>query len=236
MKKSYSLYAAAICSIAILSSCGAVAQSGAATSTTQTTTPTTTSTTTAGQTTQTVQTTKSGQSQTGSIMDVLSGVGNILTKTLGITTTDIVGTWSYQSPAVLFESDDVLTKAGGQAVAQKMEKTLDTYYQKVGIAPGKMTMTFDKDGNFTQSISGKTMSGTYTLENGNVSLKYSGGMDQIIGTTQFDGNDLVVVVDVSKILSAIKTISGYTNNATIQSLATIANGVSGMKTGFRFTK
>lgn len=220
MKKSIKFFASAISFASILSSCGAIAQTGNSTQATQAT-----------QTTETTQTSK-----TGSILDVLSGVGDIVSRTLGITTTDIVGNWTYQEPAVLFESDDMLSKAGGQVAAQKVAQTLDGYYRKVGITPGKMTMTFDKDGNFTQSFGGKTISGTYALEDGNINLTYSGGIHQIIGTTQFDGNNLVVVADVTKLLNAVKTVSGYTNNAALTSIAALAANFNGMKAGFRFSK
>ncbi|MCF0176778.1 MAG: DUF4923 family protein [Bacteroidales bacterium] len=224
MKKSLSLISAAICSLSVLCSCGILTQSGTSSQTNQ-----------SSQTTSS-QTTQGKQTKSGSIMDVLSGVGDIISKTLGITTTDIVGVWTYQEPAVLFESDDMLTKAGGQVAAQKVAQTLDGYYQKVGITPGKMKMSFDKNGNFTQSIGGKTLSGTYTLENGNINLVYSGGVQQIIGTTQFEGNNLVVVVDVTKLLNAVKSLSGYTNNAAISTIAALAANFNGMKAGFRFSK
>lgn len=166
----------------------------------------------------------------------LQGIGDIISGTLGITTTEIAGTWTYTEPAVLFESDNLLTKAGGQLAAQTIAKKLDTYYQKVGIKPGKMTMTFDNNGNFTQTIGSKTQSGTYTVNNGQVSLTYQGGTKQLVGTTQFSGNNLVIVMDVTKLLDYVKTAAASINNSQLSQISSLANSVSGMKAGLKFTK
>lgn len=190
---------------------------------------------TMSQTSSTQQTTQSSNDLSG-ILGNISGIGDILSGVLGITTKNIVGTWVYQQPAVVFESDNLLTKAGGQLAAQNIATKLDAYYQKVGIVPGKVTMTFDESGNFTQTISGKTLSGTYTLTDGTVNLTYQAGVQQIVGTTQFDGNNLLIVVDMTKLLNFAKTISANTNNSTLSGIAALANGVSGMKAGLKFTK
>ncbi|MCF0187065.1 MAG: DUF4923 family protein [Bacteroidaceae bacterium] len=166
----------------------------------------------------------------------LSGIGDILSSVLGVTTNNIVGTWTYEQPAVLFESDNFLTKAGGQVVAQRISSQIDGYFQKVGITKGKMLMTFDNKGNFTQTVSGKTQSGTYTLNDGSVQLTYQGGVKQFVGTTQFSGNNLVIVVDASKLLNMAQTVSSSSNNSQLSAISSIIKGFSGMKLGLKFVK
>ena len=181
-------------------------------------------------------------SQTGGLSGVLGnlgglqGIGEVLSGVLGVTTQDIVGTWTYQEPAVLFESDNMLAKAGGQLAAKTVESKLKTDYEKVGIKSGLMTMTFDRSGNFSQTVSGKTQSGTYTVNNGAVNLTYSGGTQQIVGTTQFDGNNLVIVMDVTKLLNFAKTAAASSNNQTLNGISSIANSFSGMKGSLKFKK
>ncbi|MCF0178929.1 MAG: DUF4923 family protein [Bacteroidales bacterium] len=166
----------------------------------------------------------------------LSGIGDILSGVLGVTTNNIVGTWTYEQPAVLFESDNFLTKAGGQVVAQRISNQIDGYFQKVGITKGKMQMTFDNNGNFTQTVSGKTQSGTYTLSDGSVQLTYQGGVKQFVGTTQFSGNNLVIVVDASKLLNMAQTVSSSSNNSQLSAISSIISGFSGMKLGLKLVK
>ncbi|MCF0195527.1 MAG: DUF4923 family protein [Bacteroidaceae bacterium] len=233
MKKSIIAICAAACTIAF-TSCGS--NSGVLGSIASAALQGQTGTTT----TQTTQTTT--QQSTGGLGSILggltggSGIGSVISSMLGITTTQITGTWVYQQPAVLFESDNLLTKAGGQLAAQAIEKKLDTYFQKVGISQGKLTMTFDNNGNFTQNVAGKTQTGTYTVDNGNVCLTYASGTQQFIGTTQFDGNNLVIVVDMTKLLNFAKNIASSSNNSTLNTISSVASGVNGMKAGLKFTK
>ncbi|MCF0202678.1 MAG: DUF4923 family protein, partial [Bacteroidaceae bacterium] len=180
-----------------------------------------TSTTTTG--------TTSGSSTLGGITDIISSA-------LGVTTTSIVGTWEYQEPAVLFTSDNLLAKAGGSVMSSSIEKKLDTYFQKVGVKKGMLTMTFDEQGNFTQSVKGKTIKGTYTVENGNVTLKYLNTAKQFIGTTQLSGNDLVIVVDATKILSFAQTVASSSSNSTLSSISSLTKNIKGMKAGLKLKK
>ncbi|MCF0186447.1 MAG: DUF4923 family protein, partial [Bacteroidaceae bacterium] len=59
---------------------------------------------------------------------------------------------------------------------------------------------------------------------------------QIVGTTQFDGNNLVIVMDVTKLLNFAKTAAASSNNQTLNGISSIANSFSGMKVGLKFKK
>ena len=52
-------------------------------------------------------------------------LGNLLSQLLNnsstLTQDDLVGTWKYQSPDCVFESENLLAKAGGEVAAQKIE-------------------------------------------------------------------------------------------------------------------
>ena len=174
--------------------------------------------------------------QSGGLSSLLTGIGGVLSNSLGVNTTSSVGTWVYQQPAVLFESDNLLAKAGGQIAAQSLADKMDTYCQKAGIKPGKLTMTFDNAGKFTQTIGTKTQSGTYTVSNGTVNLTYSGGTGQIVGTTQFDGSNLVIVVDMTKLLSFAQNLTANSSNSTLSALSSVTKSFNGMKAGLKFSK
>ncbi|MCF0205253.1 MAG: DUF4923 family protein [Muribaculaceae bacterium] len=166
----------------------------------------------------------------------LSGIGDILSSVLGANSTDIVGTWTYDGPAVMFESQNVLTQIGGQVAANTISNKLDGYLQKVGITKGAMTMTFDRNGNFVQTLGSRSQGGTYVVNNGNVELTYKSGTKQFVGTTQLSGNNLVVVMDATKLLNFAKNIAQSSGNSTLNSISSIASGVTGMEVGFKFVK
>lgn len=172
-------------------------------------------------------------SKSGSL---LSGLTAILDATKGATKDRIIGTWTYTEPAVVFTSSNILSSIGGKVAAQTIENKLQTQLSKVGITKGMMTMTFDKDGNFTQTIGKRSTSGTYTISNSNVVLNYGGTVKQIVGTTQLDGNDLLIVMDASKLLKFANVISSVSGNSALKTLGSAISSVNGMQVGLKLNK
>ena len=141
MKKTFISLAAAL-SCAVLTSCGGLGTMGAANGSSLGSDLLTSLATSA-------LTGNTGANATGSLL------GNIIsTFASGISTNQntIIGTWSYTQPCVQFESESLLAKAGGTLVANKVETTLATYYQKVGIKPGAFQMAFGQDGTLQYAI------------------------------------------------------------------------------------
>lgn len=174
-----------------------------------------------------------GGSKGGSI---LSGLSTIFDATNGATKDRIVGSWTYTEPAVVFSSNNVLSSIGGKVAAQAIEKKLQEQFDKAGIKKGMMTMTFDKDGKFTQVIGKRATSGTYTISDHNVVLNYGGRMKQIVGTTQLDGNDLLIVMDTSKLLKYANVIGALTGNSALKSIGSAVSSLDGMEVGLKLNK
>ncbi len=178
----------------------------------------------------------SNSSSDNTTSNILSGLSTIFSSSKVATAEQLVGTWTYQEPAVVFESSNILKQAGGKLVSQKIEKKLQTTLAKYGIKKGKMTMTFDKNGNFTQTISKKTVKGTYTVDGKSVNLTYTGGVKQILGTTQVDGSSLLIVMDASKLLKFAGAASSLTNNSLLKTAGSLLTSMDGMQCGVRLTK
>lgn len=174
-----------------------------------------------------------GGSKDGSL---LSGLSTIFDATKGATKDRIIGSWTYTEPAVVFSSGNVLSSIGGKVAAQAIEKKLQTQLDKAGIKKGMMTMTFDKDGKFTQVIGKRATSGTYTISDHNVVLNYGGKVKQIVGTTQLDGNDLLIVMDASKLLKYANVIGSLTGSSALKSLGSAVSSLDGMEVGLKLNK
>jgi hypothetical protein len=172
----------------------------------------------------------------GNGSSVLSGLSTIFNSALGATKDRIVGTWTYTEPAVVFLSNNVLQNIGGKVASSAIEKQLQQQFEKAGIRKGSMKMTFDKDGNFTQTLGGRTLSGTYTVEDTKIVLSYAGGIKQLVGTTQLDGNDLLIVMDASKLLKYANTIGTLTGNTPLKSLGNLLGSYNGMELGMKLNK
>lgn len=175
----------------------------------------------------------SSSSTTGSILSALT---TVFSSSKVATKDKIVGTWVYTEPAVVFESDNVLSSLGGKLASSTIEKKLKTQLEKYGFKKGKVKMTFDKDGNFTQTMLGKTLTGTYTLEDKNVVLKYSGKVSQIVGTTQLSDNDLLIVMDASKLLKYVNVLGKVAGNSTLKTASSLLSNMDGMECGLKLEK
>lgn len=148
----------------------------------------------------------------------------------------IIGTWEYKEPAIVLSSENTLKNLGGKLASNTAEKKLKEKFETYGLNEGSITMTFDKDGNFTQEIKGKTLKGTYTVEDKNIILKYSGRISQVIGTTQLDGNDLLIVMDVSKLLKYVNLLGSISQNSTMKAASSLISSMDGLECGLRLVK
>ena len=172
----------------------------------------------------------------GSGSSVASALSTIFDKNKVATADELVGTWKYTEPAVVFESNNALKNIGGKVASAAIEKKLQSEFSKFGIRKGQMKMTFDKYGNFTQTLGRQTLTGTYTTSGKQVVLTYSTGLKQLVGTTQLDGNDLLIVMDVSKLLKYAGSLGQLTGNSTISSLGSLLGSYDGMEVGLKLEK
>lgn len=165
----------------------------------------------------TTETTSSDNSGVGGL---LSSLTSIFSSNKVATEDKIIGTWVYEEPAVVLSSDDML------------KSKLEGY----GFKKGSVTMTFDKSGNFTQTLMGKKVTGTYTIEDKNIVLKYGGKISQIVGTTQLDGDNLLIVMNASKLLEYVNVLGSVSQNSTLKTAASLIGGMDGLECGLKLVK
>lgn len=177
----------------------------------------------------------SGNSSSGNSGDLISGLTSIFSSNKQASEKNIVGTWTYDSPAIVFESDDLLSKAGAAIASKKIESKLQTTLSKYGITEDKFTITFKEDGTFTESIRGKSYSGKWEVKDKKLILTYS--LKKMEITTQKEGNKLMFVTDATKLLSLVQSLGAKT--ATSSSLSTVTaltKNIKGMKVGLALKK
>ena len=210
---------------------------------------------TQGSANQTQQTSANAQNPLGDILGGLANagaaqaeqsglggvLGNILASVTGSVTTtqaNLVGSWTYTEPSVQFESDNLLTQAGGSAAAAKVENQLVSIYKRVGITPGKLSFTFTKDGKVSYTVGSKTQTGTYVFDAKQkvITITTAGGRS-INSYITISGANMSLCFDSSKVLSLFSAAGSLSNaSSTLGSIGTIAQSYSGMKTGFKFKK
>ena len=165
-------------------------------------------------------------------------IANLIASVTGdVTTTSasVVGTWNYDSPSVQFESQNYLTQAGGAAIAEKLEAKLASLYKLVNIRPGKMTFTFESNGNMTYGVGSVKRAGTYTFDNATKTLT----LTTSVGTSfrcyvTVSGNTMYLTFDGDKFLNFVKTMGS--RFSTLSTVVALVNNYEGMKVGFKFVK
>lgn len=187
--------------------------------------------------------TSSSSSSTTSTVSSAAGIlGNVLGSVLGasssISQSDLVGTWNYTGADCVFESENLLAKAGGAVAASKIEDQLNTQLAKVGIKKGACSYTFNKDNTYTATIGGKTISGNYTLDSKNKTIKmtYLMGIGSMTAHVAKSGNTLSLLMEGDKLLTVVKGISALGKGTTLSTVSSILGNYDGMMVGMKMSK
>ena len=87
-----------------------------------------------------------GGKKTSTIASVVKILGSVLGQFYDTTTkTALVGKWSYDEPAIQFESDNLLKKAGGAVASQGVADKLVPYFEKIGFKQGNVALELRED-------------------------------------------------------------------------------------------
>lgn len=184
----------------------------------------------------------SGMTSTTNISNTASTLGNLLSDLLGssssISQSDIVGTWNYTGTDCVFESDNLLAKAGGSVAASKIEKQIDSQLSKVGIKSGSCSFTFNKDNTYTATIGSRTISGNYTLDTSNKKIKmtYLAGVGSMTPRITKSGNTVSLLFESDKLLSLLKGASALTGSSSLSSITSLLGNYDGLYIGLKLKK
>lgn len=179
----------------------------------------------------------SNQSGSG-IGDIISGVTNLLGIT-DVTIADLEGTWTYVKPAIAFQSDNLLQKAGGTAAATVIENKLEPYYKKTGITA--MSLTVNADSTFTMGVNKIQLKGKLEKNSdGNFVFNFQAfgkvKIGQFTSVITKSGNNIDVTFDASKLLALVTKIASISGNSTLGTLSSLLNSYDGMNAGFQLAK
>lgn len=152
-------------------------------------------------------------------------------------TASMEGTWTYTGSALAFESDNLLQQAGGAVAASAVEKKLDDFLQRIGIQSGQMSFTFAADSTFQTTIKGKTMKGTYSYDQSTkkAQLKFSKLLN-INTTVNCTSQQMELLFPSDRLLDLLTFLASKSNNATLQSIGSLAESYDGMMLGFTLEK
>lgn len=172
-----------------------------------------------------------------SLKDLLGKATEVVQAVTGADSVKMVGNWTYSGSSIEFESDNLLSKAGGGVAANAAEKKLDEYLTKVGIKAGNTKFAFAQDSTLTISWNGKVKKGTYSYDASTkkVTLKF-GKLLTISPKLTAKSSELDLLFEADKLLKLITYITSKSGNATLQSISSLANNYDGMLLGLALKK
>lgn len=153
--------------------------------------------------------------------------------------TDMVGSWSYSSPAVTFTSENLLQKAGGTAASATIEEKLLPYYQRAGVTDLKIE--FLSDSTFTATAGKFKSQGTVSeLQKGSFTFQFkafgqipSGSVNAYV---QKNATGMVLTFDATKLMQLVSKIASVSNNATLKGVSSLLDSYQGMNIGVKLKK
>lgn len=165
-------------------------------------------------------------------------LGNILA-TDKVEINQLIGTWNYESPAIGFQSENILKKAGASMASAKIEKELKSYYAKAGL--DKLVLTIAEDNTFSMKTKYVTLKGT--IEKGKKGFKIFNfkvfgkvKIGKLNTYTTISGSTLSLTFDIKKLVELVKKISQYSNDNTIKSVISLVDSYDGITAGFKLKK
>ena len=178
----------------------------------------------------------------GTTGSAASALGSVLTSLLGgssaVTASDLQGTWTYRKADCVFETQNLLLKAGGEMAAAKIESQLESQLGKVGITPGACSFTFNSDGTYTATIGQYNLGGNYTLNTSShtITMTYLAGIGRISPKVVKTGASISLLFEGDKLLSMVQKVGKLSSNSTVSSLSSLINSYDGMLVGMQLSK
>ena len=187
------------------------------------------------------QKTDSTSSQKGGLGDLISGVANKLgVGTSSLSVDKLVGTWKYTGPAVSFQSDNLLLKAGGAAAASQVEAKLEPYYRTAGFT--SLVLTIENDSTFNFKARLVNLSGTISKHDasGHFIFHFKALKSINVGSMEayivMNGNKMELTFDVSKLLTLVEKAGKITGKSSISTISSLLNQYDGMTAGFELQR
>lgn len=183
-------------------------------------------------------TTTTGDSQsTGGVLGSLGSlIGNVVANNK-FSVDDLVGTWSYSSPAVSFQSENALMKIGGAGAATAVENQLAPYYQRLGFT--NTSLTVDADHNFTLKMGLLVLKGTVEKDEEDNGLVFNFNafgkisLGKVKANATKAGKTLNLTFDATRLIQMLTKISSKLNIKTLSTLSTLLNNYDGIYIGYK---
>ena len=179
-----------------------------------------------------------GGGKKSTVTTIVKIIGSVLGQFYDTTTKKaLVGSWVYEEPAIQFESQNLLDKAGGVVASQSVADNITPYFEMLGLKTGGIALDLREDNTCTITLGGQTIDGTYEFDDETKKLSLKAGFIPLpVAYLSIVNNQMAMTYDSSMLLNLIKVIGSTSNQSTFSSVASLADSYDGMKTGCTFKK
>ena len=158
-------------------------------------------------------------------------------------TVSLTGSWQYVCPDVNFESEDLLSKAGSELAAKKVEEHLAGILTKIGFNENTV-FTFNSDSTYTMRTDRRTLHGTYSFNKETYDIVMTSRLNM-----QFNAeivrkiskpNTMILRFQADKLMSLVKYVSGSLAQRSTNNQMSLINNLldkyNGLALGFELKK
>ena len=180
-----------------------------------------------------------GRKKVKTIKKIVKIIGSVLGQFYDTTTKkSLVGDWTYAEPAIQFETQSFLDKAGGVVASQTVADNISPYFNILGFKQGNLSISLREDNTCTYTLGGKTYQGTYDYDDENKKITLKTPLFPLPAAYISVAEDqMALTFDSSKILTLIQALGLVSKDQTpVSAVSTLASSYDGMKTGFTFVK
>ena len=180
-----------------------------------------------------------GRKKASTVTTIVKIIGSVLGQFYDTTTKkSLVGTWTYEEPAIQFESKNLLDQAGGVVASQNVADNITPYFEALGLKTGSFTIDLRKDNTCTFSVGNSSLDGTYEFDDETKKLSMKAGIIPLpTAYISVVNNQMGLTFDSSKLLGLVQLLgSASPKESTLASVSKLAGTYDGMKTGFTFTR
>lgn len=183
--------------------------------------------------------TAGSQSAGGGVLDAIGGVVSNVLANAKFSVDDLVGTWTYTSPAVSFKSDNALKNIGGAGAATAVESKLEPYYKRLGF--NKTTLTVADDHSFTMKMGALSLSGTIEKDDsGNLTFNFSAfkkvSLGKVAAHATKVGNTLNLTFDATRMIELLTKVSSVLNVSSLNAVTSLLSSYDGIYMGFKLKR
>ena len=171
----------------------------------------------------------------GSVLGSQNTVDGLLGLVIGsvkVQESELYGAWYYTQPGCAFTSENLLAKAGGAVAAETCKEKMLPVYNTLGISSQNTQFQFTQDHQFSAYVKGIPLSGTYTYDPNNATIKLK---TMLFSTNMYvtrTTHGLGFTFESKNLLKVLQTIAAMSGNSTLQTVGDLSKQYDGVRLGF----